>query len=210
MVKFPYYDPKSAAVNFPTLLERVSQASPGSIFILQPCCHNPVGMDLSQSQWKMLADEMKEAHIFPWFDIAYQGLGDSLTEDAYAVRHFAEMGFEMAVCQSFSKNFGLYGERCGALHVVCKSETTAANVYDQLRCLIRWEISSSPLYGSRIVTSIIGDTQLKQNWCAFHFLEEPWIILIICRSDELSIMRDRLRSNRLELYEALKCVSFEN
>ncbi|KAF4760606.1 hypothetical protein HAV15_007847 [Penicillium sp. str.  len=187
VVKFSYYDPKSATVNFPILLERVLQASPGSIFILQPCCHNPVGMDLSQSQWNMLADAMKEAHVFPWFDIAYQGLGDSLREDAYAVRHFAELGFEMAVCQSFSKNFGLYGERCGALHVVCKSDTTAANVYDQLRCLIRWEISSSPLYGSRIVTSIISDTQLKQHW-----------------SDELSIMRDRLRSNRLELHEALK------
>ncbi|KAJ5616643.1 hypothetical protein N7537_001757, partial [Penicillium hordei] len=139
-------------------------------------------MDLSQSQWNILADAMKEAH----FDIAYQGPGDSLIEVAYAVRHFAEMGFEMAVCQHFSKNFGLYGERYGALHVGCKSETTATNVYDQLRCLIRWEISSSPLHGSRIVT-IIGDTQLKQNW-----------------SDELSTMRDRLRSNRLELYEALK------
>ncbi|CAI7638033.1 unnamed protein product [Penicillium crustosum] len=187
VVKFPYYDPKSATVDFPTLIERVLQASPGSIFILQPCCHNPVGMDLSRSQWDMLADAMKEAHVFPWFDIAYQGLGDSLIEDAYAVRHFEEMGFEMAVCQSFSKNFGLYGERCGALHMICKSDTIAANVYDQLRCLIRWEISSSPLYGSRIVTSIIRDTQLKQTW-----------------SDELSIMRDRLRSNRLQLHEALK------
>ncbi|CAG8364960.1 unnamed protein product [Penicillium salamii] len=187
VVKFPYYDHESASLNFPILLEQVLGASPGSLFILQPCCHNPSGMDLSQPQWKLLAGAMKKADVFPWFDIAYQGLGDSLIEDVYAVRHFAEMGFEMTVCQSFSKNFGLYGERCGALHVICKSDTTAANVYDQLRCLIRWEISSSPLYGSRLVTNIMDDPQLKEIWIA-----------------ELSTMRDRLRSNRLKLHKALK------
>lgn len=164
IVKYPYLDPESGTVNFDTLLEMVSQAPPQSVFILQACCHNPLGVDLTQSQWRKLTNAMKEASVFPFFDIAYQGLGGSQEEDAYAIRLFTEMGFEMVVCQSFSKNFGLYGERCGVLHVVCSTATIAAKVYDQLRCLIRWEFASSPAYGSRLVNLIMESPRLRQLW----------------------------------------------
>lgn len=162
VVRYAYYDAKSATVNFAGMLQQVSRAPPNSIFILQPCCHNPTGMDLTRSQWNIIAEAMRGAGVFPFFDIAYQGLGGSIHDDAYPVRHFAAIGFEMVVCQSFSKNFGLYGERCGALHIVCRSDATAANVYDQLRCLIRWEVSSSLMYGSRLVSRVMDSAQLKK------------------------------------------------
>lgn len=107
---------------------------------------------------------MKHKKLFPFFDLAYQGLGASLEEDAYGLRHFEGEGFELVACQSFSKNFGLYGERCGVLHVVSEDRTTATNVYDQLRCLIRWEFSSSPAYGARLVNIILTSEDLTRGW----------------------------------------------
>ncbi|GKZ27419.1 hypothetical protein AbraCBS73388_004637 [Aspergillus brasiliensis] len=189
VVRYPYYDPETATVNFKVLLETVTQAPPNCVFILQGCCHNPTGVDLSKSQWKQLAAAMKNARCFPFMDIAYQGLGSSMEDDAYGIRLFAEMEFEMLVCQSFSKNLGLYGERCGALHVVCSSSTAATNVYDQLRCLIRWEFSSSPLYGARLADIILKSSSLQASW-----------------STELSDMRQRLLNNRKQLFEALQDV----
>ncbi|KAJ6086811.1 hypothetical protein N7467_005725 [Penicillium canescens] len=189
ILKYPYFDPESGTVNFDILLEMVSQAPSQSVFILQACCQNPLGFDLTQAQWQELANAMKKANVFPFFDIAYQGLGGSQDEDAYAIRLFTEMGFEMVVCQSFSKNFGLYGERCGVLHVICLTAAIAANVYDQLRCLIRWEFASSPAYGSRLVNIIMETPRLRQLWVS-----------------ELSVMRSRIFNNRQELFKLLKDV----
>lgn len=162
--KYTYYDPQTHAVNLKNLLDTVANAPQKSIFILQGCCHNPTGADLSQEQWRLLADAMEKADVFPLFDVAYQGLGASPDNDAYGIQLFVEKGFEMVVCQSFSKNFGLYGERCGVLHVVTDEETICANVYDQLRSLIRWEFSSSPAYGSRLVNIVLGDPDLREEW----------------------------------------------
>ncbi|KAL3459099.1 pyridoxal phosphate-dependent transferase [Aspergillus heterothallicus] len=184
---YSYYDRDAAEIDFATLLQTAQAAPRGSIFILQACCHNPTGADLTQEQWRKLANVMKVNDLFPFFDIAYQGLGGSLEDDAYPIRLFAEMGFEMAVCQSFSKNFGLYGERCGVLHIVCADNAIAANVQDQLRCLIRWEFSSSPAYGSRLVSIILEN----------HDLEKAW-------RDELLEMRSRLEHNRKSLYKSLE------
>jgi aspartate aminotransferase len=164
VVKYPYYNPETATVNFQALRETVARAPPNSVFILQACCHNPTGVDLSKSQWKQLAAAMKAASCFPLMDIAYHGLGGSMEDDAYAIRLFAEMDFDMLVCQSFSKNLGLYGERCGALHVFCSSSAAATNVYDQLRCFIRWEFSSSPLYGSRLADIVLESPSLQASW----------------------------------------------
>ena len=97
---------------------------------------------------------MKPKSHFPFLDMAYQGLCPSLEEDALGLRHFTEQGFELLACQSFSKNFGLYGERCGVLHILTKEEAVAANVYDQLKCLIRWKLSSSAAHGSRLVDTV--------------------------------------------------------
>jgi aspartate aminotransferase len=184
--KYNYYDGEKGSVDFASLLGAVSRAPHGSIFVLQGCCHNPSGMDLSHSQWRKLAQSMKKHKQFPLFDIAYQGLGASLEEDAYGLRYFEQTGFELLACQSFSKNFGLYGERCGVLHVVSENRIVAANVYDQLRCLIRWEFSSSPAYGARLVNTIVTSADRTAEWI-----------------DELGTMRQRLLHLRQELFRAL-------
>lgn len=164
VVKYKYYDATKGSVDFVSVLESVSSAPERSIFVLQGCCHNPSGADLTQDQWRKLATAMKPKKLFPFFDMAYQGLGASLEDDACGLRHFEEQEFELLACQSFSKNFGLYGERCGVLHVVSENEKVATNVYDQLRCLIRWEFSSSPAYGSRLVNTILESEQLTAKW----------------------------------------------
>ncbi|KAH8428640.1 uncharacterized protein LDX57_006331 [Aspergillus melleus] len=130
---------------------------------------------------------MKKRNHVPMFDFAYQGLGGGENDDAYPIRLFAAQGFEMLVCQSFSKNFGLYSERVGALHVVTKSRKAAQCTFSQLRRLIRAEFSSSPAYGARLVNTILKDQMLRQAWVA-----------------ELDQMRSRLQHNRLRLYESFQ------
>lgn len=186
VVKYRHYDAERGTVAFADVLEAVEQAPNGSIFVLQGCCHNPSGADFSKEQWKTLAQVMKPKGHFPFFDMAYQGLGAPLEEDAFGLRHFAERGFEVLACQSFSKNFGLYGERCGVLHILTENEAVAANVYDQLRCLIRWEFSSSPAYGSRLVNMVLKDSTLTSQW-----------------QKELVVMRERLVGLRRILYDLL-------
>lgn len=164
VVEYAYYDAAKRTLDFHAVLEAARSAPPSSVFILQACCHNPTGMDPTPAQWKELALALQEGGHIPLFDMAYQGLGNGLDEDASAVRLFASMGFDMLVCQSFSKNFALYGERCGALHVVCHNAEISANVYDRLRCLIRWEFSSSPAYGSRLVSIVLNSDRMGQSW----------------------------------------------
>ncbi|KXH57983.1 aspartate aminotransferase [Colletotrichum salicis] len=161
---YPYLDASKHAVNFTALLDAVRSAAQGSVFVLQGCCHNPTGIDLSPAQWKELASEMKYYAHLPFFDTAYQGLGDGLDEDAAGVRVFTKAGIEMLVCQSFSKTFALYGERCGALHFVGNSQKVVANVQDRLRSLIRHTYSSAPAYGSRLVKIVLNDTDLRKEW----------------------------------------------
>lgn len=163
-ITYQYLDSSKHAVDFSALITAVRTAPPASIFILQGCCHNPSGVDLSTQQWKELASEMKAHGHLPFFDCAYQGLGDGLNEDAAGVRIFVEAGMEMLVCQSFSKNFALYGERCGALHVVADSSEVASNVQDRLRSLIRYTYSSPPAYGSRLVKTVLDDNDLRKAW----------------------------------------------
>ncbi|KAH7398662.1 aspartate aminotransferase [Phaeosphaeria sp. MPI-PUGE-AT-0046c] len=186
VVKYRYYDGKRGVVDFSSVLNAVEEAPQGSIFVLQGCCHNPSGLDLSQPQWRDLAAAMKQRNHFPFFDMAYQGLGGSLGDDAYGLRYFERSGFDLLACQSFSKNFGLYGERCGVLHVVSGTEKVASNVYDQLRCLIRWEFSSSPAYGARLVNIILSSKDLVKKW-----------------TDELEVMRERLSDLRQTFHRAL-------
>ncbi|THZ44357.1 aspartate aminotransferase [Aureobasidium pullulans] len=183
---YSYYDPQSKRVDFSSIIRAVRCAPEGSIFVLQACCHNPTGADLTQSQWQDLSVELSRKNHVPFFDIAYHGLGNSLDEDAFAIRHFTDRGFEMMVCQSFSKNFGLYGERVGVLHVVTPGKEVAARVVDQLRYLIRCEFSSSPAYGSRLVEIILNKENLLDDW-----------------EQELLSMRTRLKSLRQRLYDHL-------
>jgi len=196
VAKYRYYDAESGRVDLPSVLDAVAQAPEGSIFVLQGCCHNPSGLDLTPLQWRELAKAMKGRKHFPLFDMAYQGLGWQLNEDAYGLRYFEQLGFELIACQSFSKNFGLYGERCGVLHAISDDDKVAANVYDQLRCLIRWEFSSSPAYGARLVSIILASDELSAIW-----------------TQELATMRQRLLNLRGALHRALvheRKVGFQN
>ncbi|KAF4960070.1 hypothetical protein FSARC_10565 [Fusarium sarcochroum] len=184
--QYKHYSPETGHVDWKSVLEAVRGAVPGSIFILQACCHNPTAADFSQDQWMTLAEEMKERRLFPLFDMAYQGLGNDLDEDVFGLRHFAEQGFELLACQTFSKSFGLYGERVGALHAICPTAQVSSAVHDQLRFLIRSEFSSSPAYGARLVTLILSDPERESVW-----------------REELNTLHQRLRALRKKLFHLL-------
>ena len=188
VTKYRHLDPLTKKTDFAALLETVASAPEGSIFILQGCCHNPTGAGFTKDQWKTLAAEMKKKNHIPFFDFAYQGLGQGMNEDAWGVRYFADQGFEMIVAQSFSKNFALYGERLGALHVVSpdNAQENVPKIVDQLRMLIRVEISSTPAYASRLVNIVLADGNLRKEWL-----------------DELDSMRARLHGLRQRLYYLL-------
>ncbi|KAI1206250.1 pyridoxal phosphate-dependent transferase [Annulohypoxylon truncatum] len=135
VAKYEYYDIQNG-VHFPEIPQLVRTAPAKSIFVLQSCCHNPTGADLTKEQWDELAEAFKNHDVLPFFDIAYQGLGAGIDEDVYGIRRFAELGLEFVVVQSFAKNFGLYSERADVLHIVGKDEENARNIGDQLRCLV--------------------------------------------------------------------------
>ncbi|KAH7267785.1 aspartate aminotransferase [Fusarium redolens] len=183
---YRHYSPNTGRVDWNSVLEAVRGAAPGNIFILQACCHNPTAADFSQDQWKTLAKEMKARRLLPLFDMAYQGLGNGLDEDVFGLRHFAQEGFELLACQTFSKSFGLYGERVGALHAICTTSHVASAVHDQLRFLIRSEFSSSPAYGARLVTTILSDPTRESMW-----------------RKELNTIHQRLRALREKLFHLL-------
>ncbi|KAM0438591.1 hypothetical protein ACHAPT_001343 [Fusarium lateritium] len=161
---YRHLDQGSGELDFDSVVTALKTATERSIFVFQACCHNPIGRDFTRDQWTRVADLMSHGRHFAFFDAAYQGLGDSFEADAWAVRYFAERGIDMLVCQSFSKNMGLYSERVGVLHVLCKTTQIADNVFDQIRSLVRWEFSSAPAYGSRLVDIILNDPVLCRQW----------------------------------------------
>ncbi|CDM30175.1 Aspartate/other aminotransferase [Penicillium roqueforti FM164] len=188
-IEYPYLDRETSELSFQPCIDAIRSAPTGSVFVLQGCCHNPTGKDITLDQWQRFGEEIKARGHLAFIDIAYQGLGDGLDEDAAGVRILSRLGIDMIVCQSFSKNFALYGERCGVLHVVTRSVEAATNTKDQLRSLIRREYSSSPAYGSRLVTIVLEDPELRQQWV-----------------DELASMRARLIQNRQRLYKELSTI----
>lgn len=160
---YPHLD-ATFNLDFESIISSIKSAPSQSIFVLQAVCHNPTGADYAQDQWAEIADALLANGHFAYLDTAYQGLGRGLNEDAWPIRHFAEKDVDMLVCQSFSKNMGLYSERVGALHVLCASAEIAINVLDQLRSFIRWEVSSSPAYGAQIVETVLSGGTLAIEW----------------------------------------------
>lgn len=166
---YPYFSKKTKGLDLDGMLTALREAPPGSIIVLHACAHNPTGVDPTQEQWKQIAAVMRERHLFPFFDCAYQGFASGdLGRDAWAIRYFVEQGFEMCVAQSFAKNFGLYGERAGAFHWVTSPgvDATESNqhVASQLTILQRSEISNPPAYGARIAGLILNDPELFAEW----------------------------------------------
>nr|AIT70222.1 aspartate aminotransferase [Scytosiphon lomentaria] len=163
--KYRYFDPETVGLDFEGLLSDVQAAEDESVFLLHACAHNPTGIDPTQDQWAELSKLMKSKKHTAFFDCAYQGFASGDAEkDAWAIRRFVEDGHCIALAQSFAKNFGLYGQRIGALSVVCNDSEEAARVGSQLKIVIRAMYSNPPVHGARLVTEILSDDNLSQEW----------------------------------------------
>lgn len=176
---YPYYDPKTRGLEFASMLDTLRKLPAGSIVVLHACCHNPTGVDPSREEWKRLVDVFQTTGLIPFFDIAYQGFGEGIDADAFAVRSFAEAGIPCLVAQSFSKSFALYRERVGALTVVTASKDEAKRVQSQLKRVIRTNYSSPASHGAQLVASVLADPAARGRW-----------------EGEVAEMRDRIRKMR--------------
>ena len=183
---YPYHDAASGGLRFDDLLSTLAGLPRRSIVLLHACCHNPTGVDLSPAQWDTLIPLLRERELLPYLDLAYQGFGDGIEQDAYAVRALADARITFFVANSFSKSMSVYGERCGALSVVCASAAEAALVLGQLRFTVRRIYSSPALHAARIVAHVLGDADLRPLWQA-----------------ELAAMRDRITAMRQALHARL-------
>ena len=189
---YPYYDPASHGVRFDAMLAALNAAAPGTIVVLHACCHNPTGCDLGAAQWSEVVASARARGWIPLLDMAYQGFGHGLEEDAAAVRAFVDAGVEGLVATSFSKNFSLYGERIGALSVVCSQPQETQRVLSQLKVLIRANYSNPPTHGAKAVAIVLADPALRRLW-----------------QDELAQMRDRIRHMREQLIARLRAAGVQ-
>lgn len=162
---YRYWDKEARGIDFDGFLADLKAAPAGAVIILHACAHNPTGCDPTHEQWIKIADVIEEKGLFPFFDSAYQGFasGDPV-HDAFAVRYFAERGFELFCAQSFAKNFGLYNERVGNLTVVQRNPQTAAAIQSRMTLIIRFMYSNPPAFGGRIVSKVLNTAELRQEW----------------------------------------------
>ncbi|XP_076906590.1 aspartate aminotransferase, cytoplasmic-like [Bidens hawaiensis] len=185
---YRYYDPVTRGLNIQGLLEDLGSAPSGAIILLHACAHNPTGVDPTREQWEQIRRLIRSKSLLPFFDSAYQGFASgSLDEDAQSVRMFVADGGECFIAQSYAKNMGLYGERVGALSIVCKSADVATRVESQLKLVIRPMYSNPPIHGASIVSTIFKDRKLYQEWTV-----------------ELEAMADRIITMRKQLFDALR------
>eukprot|EP01119_Soliformovum_irregulare_P000982 TRINITY_DN1072_c0_g1_i1.p1 TRINITY_DN1072_c0_g1~~TRINITY_DN1072_c0_g1_i1.p1 ORF type:complete len:405 (+),score=102.45 TRINITY_DN1072_c0_g1_i1:47-1261(+) len=184
---YRYWDARNNSLDFVGMKEDIIAAPKGSIILLHACAHNPTGTDPTPEQWEQIADLIKAGEHQLFIDCAYQGFASGdLDRDARPIRMFLEKGFEFVVAQSFAKNMGLYGERTGALHVVCGKKEVAEPVRSQLKLIIRATYSSPPIHGAFIVTTILGNPELRKKWEA-----------------ELKDMAGRIQEMRQRLHDTL-------
>ncbi|HDG1689237.1 TPA: aromatic amino acid transaminase [Kluyvera georgiana] len=163
---YPWFDSETNGVRYAALLEKLNTLPARSIVLLHPCCHNPTGADLTNDQWDGVVEVLKARDLIPFLDIAYQGFGAGMEEDAYAIRAIADAGLPALVSNSFSKIFSLYGERVGGLSIICEDNETALRVLGQLKATVRRNYSSPPNFGAQIVAAVLGDAELKAMWLA--------------------------------------------
>ena len=184
---YPYYDATTRSVNFAGMLAGLNAAAPGTIVVLHACCHNPTGYDITAPQWDRVVIACKERNLTPFLDLAYQGFGYGIREDGAAVQKFAAAGLSFFVSTSFSKSFSLYGERVGALSVLCDSRAEAERVLSQLKVVIRTNYSSPPNHGGAVVAAVMANPELRALW-----------------EQELGEMRVRIKAMRHKLVDRLK------
>jgi aspartate/tyrosine/aromatic aminotransferase len=161
---YPYFDARRLALDFDAFAASLKDAGPGDVVVLHGCCHNPTGADLSLEQWRRIAELARERGFLPLIDFAYQGWGLGIEEDAVGLRAVCEVVPEAVVCSSFSKNFGLYNERVGALHVVVPDSARAEITSSQVKRVIRANYSNPPAHGAAIVSVVLGDPGLRKLW----------------------------------------------
>ncbi len=187
---YTYYDPSTNGLNFEGMMASLKAKPAGTILVLHACCHNPTGVDLNPAQWGEIAALCAERNLVPFLDLAYQGFGDGISQDALAVELFAKSGMPFLVASSFSKSFSLYGERVGALSLVTRNAEEATRVLSQVKRVIRANYSNPPTHGGGIVADVLTNPELRTLW-----------------EDELTEMRDRIRKMRLEFVAKLKALN---
>ena len=183
---YPYYDAATGGLNFDAMLAALNALPPKSIVLLHACCHNPTGVDLSRAQWDQLIPLLRRRGLLPFLDLAYQGYGDGIEEDAFAVRALADAGLTFFIANSFSKSMSLYGERAGALSVVCASAAEAELVLGQLKATVRRNYSSPPIHAGMVVAKVLTDATLRASWEA-----------------DVAAMRERILAMRRSLHAVL-------
>jgi aromatic-amino-acid transaminase len=168
------------------MLGALKAAAAGSVVVLHACCHNPTGYDLSPADWARVIDLVKAGGLVPFLDMAYQGFGEGLAEDGAVIGQFLAAGIDFFVSTSFSKSFSLYGERVGALSVVCGSKDEAQRVLSQLKIVIRTNYSNPPTHGAQVVAMVLTTPALRAQW-----------------EEELAGMRSRIKQMRALLVDKL-------
>lgn len=189
VLSYTYYDPQSHGLDFGGMVQSLKGMRERTIVLLHACCHNPTGVDLNLQQWEEVVALCKAKQFIPFLDLAYQGFGDGIDQDAAAVRLFVESGLPFMVASSFSKSFSLYGERVGALSLITANADEAARVLSQVKRVIRTNYSNPPTHGGGIVSDVLNSPELRALW-----------------EQELGEMRDRIRQMRAAFTEKLKAL----
>ena len=189
---YRYYDANKRGVDFEGMLADLNAATPGTIILLHACCHNPTGYDITAAQWDQVIAAIAAKNLVPFLDMAYQGFGHGIAEDGAVIGKFVAAGLDFFVSTSFSKSFSLYGERVGALSVVCASKEEAGRVLSQLKIAIRTNYSNPPIHGGAIVASVLGNPELRALW-----------------EKELGEMRVRIKAMRQKLVDGLKAAGVQ-
>ncbi len=184
---YAYYNASTRDIDAPAMLASLEAAAPGTVVVLHACCHNPTGYDLSDAQWDSVVEVVASRGLIPFLDMAYQGFGDGIYEDGAAVRKFMAAGVDFLVATSFSKSFSLYGERVGALSVVCATADEQARVMSQLKISIRTNYSNPPTHGAQVVSAVLTNPELRAIW-----------------ETELGGMRVRIKEMRSALADGLR------
>ena len=189
---YPYYSAAGHGIDFDGMLGALAAAPAGTVVVLHACCHNPTGYDITADQWERVIAVVKAKQLVPFLDMAYQGFGYGIKEDGAVIGRFLESGQNFLVSTSFSKSFSLYGERVGALSVLCQDKDEAGRVLSQLKIVIRTNYSNPPIHGGTVVAMILNTPELRSMW-----------------EKELGDMRLRIKQMRIALVEKLKASGVE-
>jgi len=191
--KYPYYSASTNNLDFENMCNYFNNLRDNSIIVLHACCHNPTGIDISLNQWEKLADIFENRRLIPFFDMAYQGFGTDIENDAFPIRLFSKRELSLLVANSFSKSMSLYGERIGSLNILCKNSQEKINIESQVKTFIRANYSNPPITGGLIVNTILNSVELKKMW-----------------KSELAEMNSRIKNTRKNFTEKLNNKTQQN